>query len=111
MVPILASYLVTYAFVGNCMEKLLEVLIAIRDEVACLSVANLILRSWPSHHRALHVKKTIECAEPVPFAPRGIDILEPTHVTLIFSNKRKSVDDENYQEKGQRRVNSVLHCN
>ena len=98
MVPILASYLVTYAFVGNCMEKLLEVLIAIRDEVACLSVANLILRSWPSHHRALHVKKTIECAEPVPFAPRGIDILEPTHVTLIFSNKRKSVDDENYQE-------------
>ncbi|RLN43312.1 uncharacterized protein C2845_PM01G32550 [Panicum miliaceum] len=82
----------------NCMEKLLEVLIAIRDEVACLSVANLILRSWPSHHRALHVKKTIECAEPVPFAPRGIDILEPTHVTLIFSNKRKSVDDEIYQE-------------
>ncbi|PAN45643.1 hypothetical protein PAHAL_9G132400 [Panicum hallii] len=82
----------------NCMEKLLEVLIAIRDEVACLSVANLILRSWPSHHRALHVKKTIECAEPVPFAPRGIDILEPTHVTLIFSNKRKSIDDEIYQE-------------
>ncbi|CAN6287211.1 unnamed protein product [Urochloa humidicola] len=82
----------------NCMEKLLEVLIAIRDEVACLSVANLILRSWPSHHRALHVKKTIECAEPVPFAPRGIDILEPKHVTLIFSNKRKSVDDEIYQE-------------
>uniref|UniRef100_K4A4Q4 Uncharacterized protein n=1 Tax=Setaria italica TaxID=4555 RepID=K4A4Q4_SETIT len=82
----------------NCMEKLLEVLIAIRDEVACLSVANLILRSWPSHHRALHVKKTVECAEPVPFAPRGIDILEPKHVTLIFSNKRKSVDDEIYQE-------------
>ncbi|CAN6309808.1 unnamed protein product [Urochloa humidicola] len=82
----------------NCMEKLLEVLIAIRDEVACLSVANLILRSWPSHHRALHVKKTIECAEPVPFAPRGIDILEPKHVTLIFSSKRKSVDDEIYQE-------------
>jgi calcineurin-binding protein cabin-1 len=80
------------------MEKLLEVLIAIRDEVACLSVANLILRSWPSHHRALHVKKTIECAEPVPFAPRGIDILEPKHVTLVFSNKRKSLDDEIYQE-------------
>ncbi|KAF8681835.1 hypothetical protein HU200_045277 [Digitaria exilis] len=82
----------------NCMEKLLEVLIAIGDEVACLSVANLILRSWPSHHRALHVKKTIECAEPIPFAPRGIDILEPKHVTLVFSNKRKSIDDGIYKE-------------
>ncbi|RRT85444.1 hypothetical protein B296_00007914 [Ensete ventricosum] len=77
------------------MEKLLEVLIAIGDEVACLSVANLILRHWPSHSRALHVKKTIEDAEPVPFAPRGIDKLEPKHVRLKFSEKRKSVDDEN----------------
>ncbi|KAG8062156.1 hypothetical protein GUJ93_ZPchr0003g16628, partial [Zizania palustris] len=80
----------------NCMEKLLEVLIAIQDEVACLSVAELILRSWPSHHRALHVKKTIEDAEPVPFAPRGIDILEPKHAKLKFCNKRKSEDDEIY---------------
>ncbi|XP_066371477.1 calcineurin-binding protein 1 isoform X2 [Miscanthus floridulus] len=87
----------------NCMEKLLEVLIAISDEVACLSVANLILKSWPSHHRALHVKKTIECAEPVPFAPRGIDILEPKHAKLIFSNKRKSVDDEICQEIGTKK--------
>ncbi|RWW18716.1 hypothetical protein GW17_00017281 [Ensete ventricosum] len=77
------------------MEKLLEVLIAIGDEVACLSVATLILRHWPSHSRALHVKKTIEDAEPVPFAPRGIDKLEPKHVRLKFSEKRKSVDDEN----------------
>lgn len=89
--------------IGNCMEKLLEVLISIRDEVACLSVANLILNSWPSHHRALHVKKTIECAEPVPFAPRGIDILEPKHAKLIFSNKRKSVDDEICQEIGTKK--------
>jgi calcineurin-binding protein cabin-1 len=80
------------------MEKLLEVLIAIRDEVACLSVANLILKSWPSHHRALHVKRTIENAEPVPFSPRGIDILEPKHVKLNFTNKRKSIDDEMHQE-------------
>ncbi|KAL6893667.1 hypothetical protein ACP4OV_007765 [Aristida adscensionis] len=78
----------------NCMEKLLEVLIAICDEVSCLSVADLILKSWPSHPRALHVKKTIECAEPVPFAPRGIDLLEPKHVMLNFANKRKSVDHE-----------------
>jgi calcineurin-binding protein cabin-1 len=85
------------------MEKLLEVLIAIRDEVACLSVANLILKSWPSHHRALHVKKTIEHAEPVPFSPRGIDILEPKHVKLNFTNKRKSINDEMRQETGTKK--------
>nr|CAD1841790.1 unnamed protein product [Ananas comosus var. bracteatus] len=78
----------------NCMEKLLEVLIAIRDEVACLSVANLILRHWPSHSRASHVRKTIEDAEPVPFAPRGIDKLEPKHVKLKFPNKRKLEDND-----------------
>ncbi|VAI01133.1 unnamed protein product [Triticum turgidum subsp. durum] len=86
----------------NCMEKLLEVLIAIRDEVACLSVANLILMNWPSHHRALHVKKTIEDVEPVPFAPRGIDILEPKHAKLEFSNKRKSADNVLNQETRKR---------
>jgi len=42
------------------MEKLLEILIAIGDEVACLSVADLIRRHWPSHSRALRVKKTIK---------------------------------------------------
>ncbi|KAL0394134.1 UNVERIFIED_CONTAM: Calcineurin-binding protein 1 [Sesamum latifolium] len=55
----------------NCMEKLLEVLIAIGDEVACLSVAELILRHWPSHSRALQVKSTIEDSEPIPFTPRA----------------------------------------
>lgn len=64
---------------GNCMEKLLEVLIAIGDEIACLSVAELIWRHWPSHARALHVKNTIEESEPIPFTPRGIDKLEPKH--------------------------------
>lgn len=72
------------------MEKLLEILIAVGDEVACLSVADLILRHWPSHSRALHVKKTIENAEPVPFAPRGIDKLEPKHIRLKFPRKRKA---------------------
>lgn len=75
------------------MEKLLEVLIAIGDEMACLSVADLILRRWPSHSRALHVKATIEESEPTPFAPRGIDKLEPKHVRLKFSDKRKANDD------------------
>lgn len=77
----------------NCMEKLLEVLIAIGDEVACLSVAELILRHWPSHSRALHVKNTIEESEPVPFSPRGIDKLEPKHVRLKFLDKRKATNE------------------
>ncbi|KAG6388010.1 hypothetical protein SASPL_153207 [Salvia splendens] len=77
----------------NCMEKLLEVLIAIGDEVACLSVAELILRHWPSHSRALHVKSTIEASEPVPFTPRGIDKLEPKHIRLKFPVKRKAIDE------------------
>ncbi|XP_037496930.1 calcineurin-binding protein 1 [Jatropha curcas] len=77
----------------NCMEKLLEVLIAIGDEVACLSVAELILRHWPSHSRALYVKNTIEESDPVPFAPRGIDKLEPKHVRLKFVDKRKTTDE------------------
>lgn len=75
------------------MEKLLEVLIAIGDEVACLSVAKLILRHWPSHSRALHVKNMIEELEIVPFAPRGIDKLEPKHVRLKFPEKRKATDE------------------
>lgn len=82
------------------MEKLLEVLIAIGDEVTCLSVAELVLRHWPSHSRALHVKKTIEQSEPVPFAPRGIDKLEPKHVRLKFLDKRKA-SDENLHEGNQ----------
>lgn len=81
----------------NCMEKLLEVLIAIGDEVACLSVAELILRHWPSHSRAMHVRNTIEESEPLPFAPRGIDKLEPKHVRLKFPDKRKA-SNENLDE-------------
>ncbi|XP_011081728.1 uncharacterized protein LOC105164707 [Sesamum indicum] len=78
----------------NCMEKLLEVLIAIGDEVACLSVAELILRHWPSHSRALHVKSTIEDSEPIPFTPRGIDKLEPKHIRLKFPEKRKAINED-----------------
>ncbi|XP_020257263.1 uncharacterized protein LOC109833848 isoform X2 [Asparagus officinalis] len=86
----------------NCMEKLLEILIAIGDEVACLSVAELILRHWPSHSRALFVKKTIENAEPEPFAPRGVDKLEPKHIRLKFPDKRNAEyadSDENTATK------------
>lgn len=76
------------------MEKLLEVLIAIGDEVACLSVAELILRHWPSHSRALHVKNTIEDTKSIPFTPRGIDKLEPKHTRLKFPEKRKATDGD-----------------
>jgi calcineurin-binding protein cabin-1 len=108
VIPNFGFSLALDAFVGNCMEKLLEVLIAIRDEVACLSVANLLLRNWPSHHRALHVKKTIENPETVPFAPRGIDTLEPKHVRLDFSNKRKCAADEINQERKKCKHNATL---
>ncbi|KAK9699813.1 hypothetical protein RND81_08G196900 [Saponaria officinalis] len=91
----------------NCMEKLLEVLIAIGDEVACLSVAELILRHWPSHARALHVKRTIEDPEPVPFAPKGIDKLEPKHVRLTFG-KRKAADSNLEEGSASKRINHTI---
>lgn len=95
----------------NCMEKLLEVLIAIGDEVACLSVAEIILRHWPSHSRAIHVKHVIVESEPTPFAPRGIDKLEPQHVRLKFLDKRKATNhdlDDNGATKRSNR-NMILH--
>ncbi|XP_071727295.1 calcineurin-binding protein 1 [Rutidosis leptorrhynchoides] len=95
----------------NCMEKLLEVLIAIGDEVACLLVADLILRHWPSHSRALHVKKVIEESETVPFTPRGIDKLEPHHVRLKFMDKRKTTNHDPDDSRATKRLNQniILH--
>jgi calcineurin-binding protein cabin-1 len=93
------------------MEKLLEVLIAIGDEVACLSVAELILRHWRSHSRALHVKNTIEESEPVPFAPRGIDKLEPKHVRLKFLDKRKAADENLDESVALKKLNQNIELN
>ncbi|OMO66888.1 Tetratricopeptide-like helical [Corchorus capsularis] len=92
----------------NCMEKLLEVLIAIGDEVACLSVAELILRHWPSHSRALLVKSTIEETELVPFAPRGIDKLEPKHARLKFHDKRKAPDEDLDEGSALKKLNQNI---
>nr|XP_043628202.1 calcineurin-binding protein 1 [Erigeron canadensis] len=92
----------------NCMEKLLEVLIAIGDEVACLSVAELILRHWPSHSRALHVKQVIEESKPIPFAPRGIDKLEPHHVRLKFLDKRKTTNHDLDEGSAAKRLNQNM---
>eukprot|EP01018_Ginkgo_biloba_P039569 Gb_33410 [translate_table: standard] len=86
----------------NCMEKLLEVLIAIGDEVACLAVAKLLLKSWPSHFRASLVKSVIEESQSIPFGIRGIDKLEPKHISLSFPEKRKAVhveENENHPKK------------
>jgi calcineurin-binding protein cabin-1 len=93
------------------MEKLLEVLIAIGDEVACLSVAELILRQWPSHARALHVKNTIVQSEPVPFAPKGIDKLEPKHVRLKFLDKRKATDENLDESAALKKLNQNIELN
>ncbi|KAL8161071.1 hypothetical protein V2J09_012560, partial [Rumex salicifolius] len=93
---------------GNCMEKLLEVLIAIGDEVASLSVAELILQQWPSHFRAMHVKRTIEESEPVPFAPRGIDKLEPKHDHLKFANKRVATNNSEGENIVQKRLKKSI---
>ncbi|KAK9077678.1 hypothetical protein SSX86_006015 [Deinandra increscens subsp. villosa] len=92
----------------NCMEKLLEVLIAIGDEVACLSVSKLILRHWPSHSRALRVKNVIEETEPTPFAPRGIDKLEPHHVRLKFLDKRKATNHDPDDSSATKRLNKYI---
>ncbi|RDX73277.1 hypothetical protein CR513_47141, partial [Mucuna pruriens] len=89
----------------NCMEKLLEVLIAIGDEVACLSVTELILRHWPSHSRALHVRNTIGESESLPFAPRGIDKLEPKHVRLKFPDKRKATNENADEDVAFKKLN------
>ena len=97
-----------FLYVGNCMEKLLELLIAIGDEVACLSVAELILQHWPSHARALHVKRTIEDSEPIPFAPRGIDKLEPKHVRLKFVDKRKASNSNLDADIASKRLNQTI---
>lgn len=95
----------------NCMEKLLEVLIAIGDEVACLAVSKLLLKKWPSHSRACLVKHVIEESLSVPFQIRGIDKLEPKHISLCFLEKRKLADvEENENCSKKRKIEQVeLH--
>ncbi|MCO5575946.1 hypothetical protein L7F22_029753 [Adiantum nelumboides] len=88
-----------------CMEKLLEVLIAIGDEAACLSVIKCLLKVSPVHPRAMLVKQVIEKnANPAELTDayemlnnhsmllRGIDKLKPYHYSLSFSKKRKFED-------------------
>lgn len=87
---------------GICMEKLMEVLIAIGDEVQCLGLAKRLLKKWPGHIRALHVKSIIEGTE---LGPSGFGQLEPKHPRLNF--KRKS-DIPNIPAE---RIRQVIHGN
>lgn len=66
------------------MEKLVEVLIAIGDDVQCLALSKRLLEKWPSHSRAMHVKNSIEGSES---GPHGFDKLEPKHPRLKFKRK------------------------
>lgn len=87
------------------MEKLVEILIAVGDEAACLAVTKQLLRLSPSHPRAMQIQQVIERGsdpyrsvsskkiQESPLAgkisPRGIDLLEPEYFSLSFQNKRK----------------------
>ncbi|XP_024519713.1 uncharacterized protein LOC9647662 [Selaginella moellendorffii] len=72
----------------SCMEKLVEVLIAIGDETGCISVVKRLLKFHPSHPRALHIKSVIE-GKHHGTGIAGMDGLEPTHTNLSFQRKRK----------------------
>lgn len=82
---------------GSCMEKLVEILIALGDESACLVVVKRLLKMSPSHPRALQIQQAIEqtidltkrITPPQKISPRGIDLLQPQYFSLSFTNKRK----------------------
>jgi calcineurin-binding protein cabin-1 len=69
---------------GICLEKLMEVLIAIGDEAPCHAISKQLLKKWPGHIRAMHVKNTIEGTH---LEPSGFDHLEPKHHGLKFKRK------------------------
>lgn len=84
------------------MEKLVEILIAVGDESACLSVAKQLLKLSPSHPRALQIQQAVEqgvstrssessreFCPPLKISPRGFDLLQPEYFSLSFVNKRK----------------------
>ncbi|KAH7425899.1 hypothetical protein KP509_11G076900 [Ceratopteris richardii] len=88
-----------------CMEKLMEVLIAIGDEAACSVVVDSLLKVSPSHSRATLIKRAIEGKldlsevrsatekqDNCSIMLRGIDRLKPHHYSLSFSKKRKFDD-------------------
>jgi hypothetical protein len=83
---------------GICMEKLMEVLIAIGDEAQCIAVSKRLLEKWPSHSRAMHVKNSIEGSG---LGLNSFDKLEPKHPRLKLKRK---VDLPNSPSKRIRQV-------
>lgn len=100
-----------------CMEKLVEVLIAIGDESACLSVVKRLLKISPSHPRAVFIRRVIEdnvnpaelkegSEKPNKYSMmlRGIDKLKPQHYSLSFSKKRNLEDSTVAEDASCRNV-------
>ncbi|XP_024373289.1 calcineurin-binding protein 1 isoform X1 [Physcomitrium patens] len=108
----------------SCMEKLVEILIAVGDESACLSVAKRLLKLSPSHPRALQIQHAIEqgvsmrpfdgpksgheTSSVLKIGPRGFDLLQPEYFGLSFDNKRKLENAyETVQHQKKRKVHSI----
>ena len=104
------------------MEKLVEILIALGDESACLSVAKRLLKLSPSHPRALQIQQAIEQGvntrsfensrsgqeSSLKISPKGFDLLKPEYFSLSFANKRKLEDAyESDQQQKKRKVHSI----
>jgi len=104
------------------MEKLVEILIAVGDESACLSMAKQLLKLSPSHPRALQIQRAIEqgvspresdssrseqeSSPALKICPRGFDLLQPEYFSLSFVNKRKL---ENAHELEQQQKKRKVH--
>lgn len=111
----------------SCMEKLVEILIALGDESACLSVAKRLLKLSPSHPRASHIQQAIEQGvnahsfersrsgqESYPalkMFPKGFDLLKPEYFSLSFVNKRKLEDAHELDQQQKKRKVHVIDVN
>ncbi|KAG0581073.1 hypothetical protein KC19_4G222800 [Ceratodon purpureus] len=111
----------------SCMEKLVEILIAVGDESACLSVAKRLLKLSPSHPRALQIQQAIEQGVSArsfessrtgqesysghKIYPKGFDLLEPEYFSLSFVCKRKLEDAHELEQQQKKRKVHVIDVN
>lgn len=109
------------------MEKLVEILIAVGDESACLSVAKRLLKLSPSHPRALKIQQAIEqgvntrsfetsrtgqeSCSALRISPKGFDLLQPEYFSLSFVNKRKLEDAHELEQQQKKRKVHVIDVN
>ncbi|KAL3695588.1 hypothetical protein R1sor_009664 [Riccia sorocarpa] len=102
-----------------CMEKLVELLIAIGDEEACRYTVKRLLKLSPSHSRARHIDDVLEGRAnareilrqrdyfnehlvKLNILPRGLDLLEPRHFSLSFPKKRRLEEEDELQGSPKR---------